>query len=104
MLMFVGKISQEGSIDMLSPEEQGIKRKMETWLNQFIYQKRASGQSISKADIAKALGCAPSSLSQYTNPKHPKKAPWEFQCKFCCLVGRTIEQLHPELLNVRLSA
>lgn len=89
---------------MLSPEEQSIKIKMETWLNAFIYQKRASGQSVSKADIAKALGCAQSSLSQYTNPKHPKKAPWEFQCKFCCLVGRTIEELHPELLNVRLSA
>lgn len=89
---------------MLSLEEQNIKTQMEVWLNTFIYQNRLIGHNVSKVDIAKALGCAPSSLSQYTNPKHPKKAPWEFQCKLCYLVGRTIDQLHPELVKMRLSA
>lgn len=88
---------------MLATSEVKVKTQMERWLNDFLFITRKNGRFINKSDVAKSLNCACSSLSQYTNPKHPKKAPWEFQCKFCQLVGKSINELHPELADIRLT-
>jgi hypothetical protein len=79
-----------------------IKELMSKWLHRYIYEVRQQGKLTNKAKIAKILGCAPSCLSQYLNPNYDKKAPWEFQCKLCYLVGHTMIELHPELNDIRL--
>tara|TARA_B100000749_G_C18439696_1_gene471656 strand:+ start:1003 stop:1272 length:270 start_codon:yes stop_codon:yes gene_type:complete len=79
-----------------------IKAKMQSWVNGYLHEKRLQGKVVNRARLAKVLGCSSSSLSQYTNPECYKKAPWEFQLKLCCLVGRTMFELHPELHDIRL--
>lgn len=79
-----------------------IKAKMQGWVNGYLCKKRSQGNTVNRAMLAKVLGCSSSSLSQYTNPECPKKAPWEFQLKLCCLMGRTMYELHPELNDIRL--
>jgi DNA-binding XRE family transcriptional regulator len=77
-----------------------IKRKLNSWLHEHIHKMRRDGLNPTKSFIAKTLGVSKSSFSQYTNPDTAKKAPWEFQCKLCFILGKSIEDLHPEITGL----
>lgn len=76
------------------------KKQLNRWLHEHIYKMRKAGFKPTKSLIAETLGISKSSLSQYTNPSNDKKAPWEFQCKFCSMLGRSMEELHPEIADL----
>lgn len=86
----------------MNQHEYKVKRLLSKWLGDYLYRCRQAGKQVNRSDVASLLGCTPSCLSQYTNPAHPKKAPWEFQFKLSLLSGKSILELHPELEAIRI--
>jgi hypothetical protein len=86
----------------MSEQEYNVKHLLSKWLGGYLYRCRLAGKTINRSDVANLLGCTPSCLSQYTNPAHPKKAPWEFQVKLSLLSGKSMLELHPELEAIRI--
>jgi DNA-binding XRE family transcriptional regulator len=77
-----------------------IKQQLDIWLYEHIFEARKKGHNISKAQLARIIGVATSSFNQYTNLKCLKKVPWQFQYKFCKLLGKPMECLHPEIEHI----